>query len=264
MTGEDRDAITTAAGTVFYRRRGPAAPAAMEAGVVRRVLERLAEALDAVLAGGPDQRIDLSQLDMAAHAALADRLGQGEVRVTVRSPVAAAIDEARLAGVWRVHRSADAGDATSESLEVGAAPATLSRALADIADAPLCVAGGPADAMRARSLLTEIDHRASRHRLDGVPRVIDLTTLPLGPADRLLLDRVLGSGPVEAVASCFGRCHARATPRRHVWRVSYVNADDRLLLETVEICAIPSGIIAQREDMTDGRARLATLIAACR
>jgi hydrogenase-1 operon protein HyaF len=59
----------------------------------------------------------------------------------------------------------------------------------------------------------------------------------------------------------FGNCRITSTLARDVWRVQYFNSMNTLILDTIEIVAMPEVALAAEEDLADSRVRLADLVA---
>lgn len=177
---------------------------------------------------------------------LADLLGEGEVRFRLGDGWAR---EAVFPGVWLVEV------AGHWSVECRTVPAVVEHRLA--AGAPRPADPPLADGvMNAPALLREIALAVA----EGAEKTLNLTALPLSEADHALLDAALGIGPVSAEVAGYGACRVQATAVRRVWRVRYFNADDRLLVDAIEIAGLPVAVAAQPEDIADGLAGLARLL----
>ena len=90
--------------------------------------------------------------------------------------------------------------------------------------------------------------------------VINLTLLPLSPEDIAHIDRVLDGGSVVILSRGFGNCRISSTAARHVWRVQYFNNMQTLILNTIEVVAMPEVAVAAREDLVESHERLAELV----
>jgi hydrogenase-1 operon protein HyaF len=221
------------------------------------ILRRLHAVLDGHRVGDAPTAIPLAGLDEANLALVDQVLGVGEVSVYVSGAKPAEIDEAVLSGVWRV-RPGD-GD---EHLEVSEFPSLAWRALETGTAPNLPVSEAPEGAMNALAVLVEIRARMAAFKAGETAHVINLTLLPMALIDLAVLDDALGFGPVTALSRGYGDCRIASTSRRHVWRVRHLNADDRLILDTVEIVDIPGGGRAFQEDVDDGARRLGELMGA--
>ncbi|MBP6764735.1 MAG: hydrogenase expression/formation protein, partial [Rubrivivax sp.] len=90
--------------------------------------------------------------------------------------------------------------------------------------------------------------------------VINLTLLPLSPEDAGHLDTLLDGGSVVVLSRGFGNCRISSTAARHVWRVQYFNNMQTLILNTIEVVAMPEVALAAREDLMETHERLADLV----
>jgi hydrogenase-1 operon protein HyaF len=109
-------------------------------------------------------------------------------------------------------------------------------------------------------LLNEIRHALMALLESGQETVIDLQSLPLGPADETQLLEALGNGEVEAHLDTLGNSTIRETQVSGVWFVEHYNADEQPLSKFIEITHIPSILKAQPEDIRAGLARLTELL----
>ena len=220
------------------------------------VLRRVAEELSRYQAGSPPVRIPLNGLGDEGLANVAQSLAKGEVGITVGGNHAAEILESVFPGVWQV-RPAGGGD----YLEVGEFPSLALKALEEETDATPPPTEAPDDAMNVRPLLVEIGANMDRLPPGGEAYAINLSRMPMSLIDMAILDDALGMGPVTALSRGYGDCRIAATGHRKVWRVRHFNADDKMILDSIEIIDIPVAARALKEDMDDGGRRLANLIA---
>lgn len=93
------------------------------------------------------------------------------------------------------------------------------------------------------------------------PHCINLSMLPQSPAAMALIERCLGRGPARMVNSGYGRCQIEATAVRPIWRLRHFSNTGQLLLDSVEICPVPTAVLATAADLTDSHARLGKLLA---
>ncbi|MBV8047920.1 MAG: hypothetical protein JO171_12235 [Paludibacterium sp.] len=202
--------------------------------------------------------VDLGALDAANRQLINQLLGEGEVsaRVARRDGLRLDIQESVFAGVWRV-LTYDADERlVADRIEACPIPADVWRearafgrpalALPDAADL-----GG---LMNAAPLATEIAD-AMQHAKDEA-HVINLTLLPLSPADLAWLDALLGPGNSGVFSRGYGKCRVMATTLANVWRVQYFNGMNGILLDTVEITRIPEVALAAGDDLADTLTRL--------
>jgi hydrogenase-1 operon protein HyaF len=215
----------------------------------RAVLNAVLAALDA---GGGD--IDLAGLDTAALLLLGQVFGAGEVSARVEAGDSVVlVQESVFAGVWRL-RSSAGGAPIADRVEITGVPAVL--AATAPTDAIARPEAGP-DVANAPALLAEIEDRA---RLAAPSHVINLTLLPFTPGDGDYLDRALGRGAVTILSRGYGNCRITATAVPRVWWVQYFNAQDALILNTIEIADVPEVARAAPEDLADSRERIAEVL----
>ena len=70
------------------------------------------------------------------------------------------------------------------------------------------------------------------------------------------LDHVLGTGRVLILSRGYGNCRITNTCVPNTWRVVYYNSQDTVILNTVEVTAIPEVACAAPEDLADSLERL--------
>lgn len=236
---------------------------------VRTALLAVQGALRQALDGAPPPPISLDGMDAQARAVLNQILGEGEVSIRIAAPqgagAAATIDaqESIYAGVWRViQRDGDSGQLI-DTIEIGAAPAAalaLSRSQHHRGAGLSPQAAEPEGVMNAPSILSELSDLWSRRRSGDPAHVINLTLLPLVPADLAWIDHELGSGGVLILSRGYGNCRISSTERPQTWRVVYFNSMDTMILNTIEVVEMPEVALAAREDLADSLERVTEAI----
>lgn len=208
---------------------------------------------------GEATALALDGLEPGARALVDETLGEGEVSVLVETPAGRVeIQEATLAGVWRVR---GAGTAGRERVEIAAFPrGAVLRAFPREWPVDVDVAARRPGVVNAPAILTEIVHKSRERRPDELPHVINLTLLPLTPEDVGAIEAGLGQGGVVILSRGYGNCRIEATALRDVWRVRYFNSGDTLILDTIEIVDVPAVACAAPEDIADSAARLADIL----
>jgi hydrogenase-1 operon protein HyaF len=240
----------------------------------RAVLLAVQQALRRWLAGEPVAPIALGALSAQARALVNQVLGEGEVSIRVAAcdgapgdePHGLEAQESVYAGVWRVLRRDADGDVAHDTIEVGPVPASL-RAIAHgegrrgAALSP--AAARPDEVMNAPAILSELADHWGGHRNRGAEaaHIVNLTLLPLSPADLAWLEHELGSGRVTILSRGYGNCRISSTDRPYTWRVIYYNSMDTMILNTIEVVAMPEAALAAREDLADSLARLTEALA---
>jgi hydrogenase-1 operon protein HyaF len=251
------------------------APTLPEPGALARhagALAALQGALDALrrhLAGEtaepvkPVEPVDLAGLGEADRALVNQVLGEGEVAAQATGGSAAPAvlaQESVFAGIWRVlERQGDV--VVRDTIEVGAFPQAIVRAACeDGAPLPPLPATLPEGTMNAPSVLEELRDRSRAWREGQAAHVVNLSLLPLTPGDSEFFEQQLGRGRVMVLSRGYGNCRVVNTRAAHVWRVTYFNSQDMIILDTLEVGAVPEVACAARQDLEDSAERLAEVL----
>ena len=206
-------------------------------------------------------RRDLAGIAPEALNLLNQMLGEGEVMVQIGGTPSYRIQESVFPGIWRVLRFGADGQLSGDWVEAGGLPQVALEAAHRTGAATLRLPDAiPVGAMNAPALLHEIAAQSRSRQAGDDAHVVNLTLLPLSPADHALLEEVLPVGPVAIIARGFGNCRITSTQVRDVWRVQYFNHMNTLILNTIEVVDLPPVAQAAREDLDDSRDRLAELI----
>ena len=208
-------------------------------------------------------RFSLAGMRESARRVLNESLGQGEVSAIVRNGNGGSawhIQETAFAGVWRVQRDGADGKLAEDWVEACEMPEAVV-SCARSASFPRFDPGTlPEGVMNAPALLRELRHHASVFRPGRAPHVMNLSMLPLAPADHVAINALLGEGRVAILSRGFGNCHISSTQVRSVWRVQYFNSMNTPLLDTIEVVDIPEAARAAAEDFSDSIGRLEELL----
>ena len=113
----------------------------------------------------------------------------------------------------------------------------------------------------APTILAELLERSENLHPQPHPRVGNLSLLPHTPEDMALLEATLGRGRLTILSRGYGNCRIEATATPHVWRVRYYNSMDTLILDTIEVSAVPEVACAAAEDIADSAIRLREICA---
>ncbi|HTO79308.1 MAG TPA: hydrogenase expression/formation C-terminal domain-containing protein [Methylocystis sp.] len=220
------------------------------------LLPQLAEALAVQKASRPARLFDITDYDGDDLELIGQVLGQGEVSGVAALPdgVMAEIQEATVAGLWRVRFFDAARRLAADYLEVAAIPEIVRRA-AGLGAERLAFRAPPTGAMNVMPLLTEIDERM-RAPSGDTAYVINFSLLPMNEVDMAFLQQVLGEGSVQLLSRGYGACKVTATGARNVWSVQFFNASDAIILDTLEIGGVPAAACAAEEDFSDSAERL--------
>lgn len=221
------------------------------------LLPKIAYALDAQSENAPGTLFDITDFSDEDRALVTETLGEGEVNgiAAFANGVTAQIQEALMAGVWRI-RFTDAADRlVGDYVEVASIPAAVGEACAVL---PSAISYGPlpAGTMNVMPVLHEISEKMAAYKPGDEAHTITFTLLPMSPQDMDFLQDTLGSGPVQLTSRGYGSCRVLATGARNVWSVQFYNAMDTIILDTLEICTIPTVAIAAEEDFRDSATRI--------
>jgi hydrogenase-1 operon protein HyaF len=231
-------------------------------GAVAALRQALA-AVQACVRGESPQPVSLAGLGTADLALVHQVLGEGEVSAQVLGadgrPLVQ-VQESVFAGVWRVV-AVGADGQVRDTIECGPVPAVLLQAAredgASPAPEPMPL---PSGVMNAPSILTELAEQRHQWRAGQPAHVVNLTLLPLSPEDLGWLDRELGDGRVVVLSRGYGNCRISSAAVPNTWRVVYFNSQDKLILNSIEVCAIPEVACAAPEDLADSAERLAEVL----
>jgi hydrogenase-1 operon protein HyaF len=221
------------------------------------LLPEIAAALGSQGAVDRGRLFDLTDLGSEDRELIEQVLGEGEVSgvVALSDGIVAQIQEATMAGLWRVRFENADGRLIADYLEVGAVPEVVKRAA--IVNARAVEPGEPpAGAMNVMPILAEIAGRAAAYMPGAPSHIINFSLLPMSAEDMDHLQRQLGAGAVRMVSRGYGACRVLSTAARNVWSVQYVNAMDVVILDTVEIGGPPVALCASEEDFRDSAERL--------
>ncbi|QND69644.1 hydrogenase expression/formation protein (plasmid) [Mesorhizobium loti] len=221
------------------------------------LLRELADALAVQKADRPGRLFDITDFPDDDKELIAQTLGEGEVAgvAALANGITARMQEAVMAGVWRVRFVDGEGRLIADYVEVASIPAAVKQACSAL---PGSISHGPAPtgAMNVMPVLTEIGDRVARYSEGDPGHIITFSLFPMSPEDMAFLQETLGAGPVQLTSRGYGSCRIVVTGARNVWSVQFYNAMDAIILDTLEICDIPSVAIAAEDDFRDSEARL--------
>jgi hydrogenase-1 operon protein HyaF len=241
----------------------PRLPEPQDFAARQSAMRALRDALEAVqrwLQGVDVAPIALQNLPAGDRALVNQVLGEGEVAAQLAGPLAMQAQESVYAGVWRV-LVLDGDTPVGDMLEVGPFPRGIAQAARERAQAmPPLPAPLPAGTMNAPAVLEELRERAAAWQPGMPPHVVNLSLLPVTPGDSDLFEAVLGRGPVAVLSRGYGNCRIVSTGVRDIWRVTYFNSQDMIILDTLEVGSVPEVACAAREDLEDSAERLAEVL----
>ena len=233
-------------------------------GAAIAVLDQVLAVLQAAIRGESVASVDLSGLGAADREIVNQALGEGEVGAQVADGQGSAlvqVQESVFAGVWRViERLPDGG--LQDRIEVGAIPEVLKTcARQDGASGHRPAARLPEGVMNAPTLLQELHDHRQQWRVGQSAHLVNLSLLPLSPADMACLEEQLGTGRVVILSRGYGNCRISSTRVPNTWRVVYYNSQDAMILNSIEVVDMPEVACAAPEDLVDSEQRLREVMA---
>ncbi|MDD2876913.1 MAG: hydrogenase expression/formation C-terminal domain-containing protein [Acidiphilium sp.] len=226
-------------------------------------LGRIGDALAAYRDDGPAQSIDLTGLTATERRFLDEVLGHGEVTALVLGNPAIRIEETIFTGLWRIRSEAGEGMPAIDRLEIGPIPAILTARAAAAAgslDLPDAVTL-PEFLVNAPHILAELIARSATFAATGAGHMINLDLVPMGNEELTWLAGAIGEGPVVILSAGYGACRIRSTRLTATWWVQYSNASDALILNSLEIAAIPAVACAAADDIAESALRVRAVAA---
>ncbi len=209
--------------------------------------------------GGPLPALELVGLPAGVQRVLNETLGEGEVSAIVEAGHEIRVQETVFSGVWR-QQHIQGTQLLHDFLLAGPIPPVVGAVAAERAAPQLRSLPLPPGAMNVPALVNELQEAMDRAGPATPAHVVNLTLLPLSPEDAAHLDTLLDGGSVVVLSRGFGNCRISSTAARHVWRVQYFNNMQTLILNTIEVIAMPEVALAAREDLIETHARLADLV----
>lgn len=224
-----------------------------------QILETMLSALRDYRSGSEAVIVDLNNIDAENLDLVNQALGEGEVSLVIdedKAPVMA--QESVLAGVWRVRHLDDQKQVIRDTIEIADIPHMIKTAtFTDAAQTTeLNLPDTEHGLMNAPSLLVEINKQVVDWQTGAEPHVINLTLLPITDQELLFIGSRLGIGPVTILSRGYGNCRIGSTNIQNVWWIKYFNSEDKLILNTIEICDVPAVALAAPEDIVDSAHRL--------
>ncbi len=228
----------------------------------KALLRCLLDELRECRADQPAFRLSLGHLDTDNRRLVDQALGEGEVSIRIGGESDCRIQESVLAGVWRVREYNCCEELIADRIEIGSIPLTVSQAA--FVDARehvvLPEADLPEGVYNAPPVIAEINDKIAVLNVGGEPHVINLTLLPQSEQDLDFLDQSLGAGRVSILSRGYGNCRISSTNTENVWWVRYYNAQDKNILNSLEVTPVPGVACAAQEDLEDSAERLAEIL----
>lgn len=227
----------------------------------RQAMDWLQQALRRFEGGAEPLLANLNALDTENRELVNQILGEGEVSITCDGEIVARTQESVLAGVWRSVFLDAGGDVLADVLEVADVPhlVHLGREAGQPVDVVATIDN--ADVVNAKALLVELQAHCERFVETGETHSINLSLLPLSDAELEFLDAHLGRGPIDILSRSYGKCQVISTRMPHVWWVQFYNSMGTLILNSLEVSAVPEVVRAAPEDLRDSAERLEDILA---
>lgn len=230
-----RDPVGVRPGAAAGRASGGAADSARDSTIDSAVDSTIDSAIDNATDNAIDSAID-NAIDNAA--------GDVTVDVTGGRPMAAPGQAGEDGNRDRIER---------EYVEIGLMPtAVLRRQAARIFCSPPAEGG----VVNGPHIVSELLEQCEGREQFAEPYAINLSLLPHSPEDLAYLDAALGKGEVTMLSRGYGNCRIESTAIADVWRVRYYNSQDALILDIIEVSAVPDVACAAPEDLADSAVRL--------
>ena len=120
--------------------------------------------------------------------------------------------------------------------------------------------GEPGLSGNAPPLLRELAEQLRRLLETGEPSAIDLSALPLTPADLDWLREKLGGGEIAVTLQAGGESTLDETACAGVWWVTHRNEQGAVAAQFIEVAFVPELVKAHPADVAIGRERLAFMV----
>lgn len=226
----------------------------------KRVLQSVEH--DLLTYPAPAKANDLTGLDTVNRQFIDEVLGEGEVSIISSGKNSFRIQESVLAGVWRLQQLNEQHQVINDSLEIGIIPALLIQAAFTDAASQIDTHWTtlPEGGMNAPPLLAELNAKIASYQAGAEAHSINLSLLPQTEQDLVFLEQRLGQGTVTILSRGYGNCRITATGTQNVWWVQYFNSQDALILNTLEVSAVPEVACASPEDIADSAQRLQEIL----
>jgi len=186
-----------------------------------------------------------------------DAFGVGEVIAQAAAPMTLRVRESAFPGIWHEMVLGEGGVVLCDEWRYAREVESLIAAMVATSLTDMPPPRYPEGCMNAPALVEELRYWAGRGVLGRAVHVLNLTLLPLTATDLKVIDEWLGPPMVAVSIRSYGQCRVSNTRLRDVWRVRYFNSMDALILDTIEVTALPEVVRAAPEDLALSRERLA-------
>jgi len=120
--------------------------------------------------------------------------------------------------------------------------------------------GEPGLTGNAPPLLRELSELVKRLLASGETSAIDLSALPLTPADLDWLQNKLGAGEISVTLQANGESTLNETACPGIWWVTHHNEQGAVTSQFIEVAFVPELVKAHPEDVKTGQEYLELLI----
>lgn len=120
--------------------------------------------------------------------------------------------------------------------------------------------GEPGLTGNAPPLLRELLEQVRRLLATGEPSAIDLSALPLTPADLDWLREKLGAGEISVTLQANGESTLNETGCPGVWWVTHHNEQGAVTSQFIEVTLVPELVKAHPQDVAIGQEQLELMI----
>jgi len=120
--------------------------------------------------------------------------------------------------------------------------------------------GEPGLTGNAPPLLRELLEQVRRLLTTGEPSAIDLSALPLTPADLDWLHEKLGAGEISVTLQANGESTLNETGCPGVWWVTHHNEQGAVTSQFIEVTFVPELVKAHPQDVAIGQEQLELMI----
>jgi len=225
----------------------------------RPIFTQLSDSLAANLKGTELPTIDLFGYDLDSRNFIGEVLGEGEISILAdRLAERLNITETVFTGIW-VAKYFINGSLKKYYIETGAYPKILAEWSSTTDSMPCFPEAFPDGLMNAPALVHEIFVKSNNYTA-GTEEIINLSLLPMTSEDTAYLVKILGLAGISVLARGYGDCQISRTLLPNVWWVQYFNSTGQLILNTLEITALPKVVMAAPEDLEDSATRLAEVL----
>ena len=227
----------------------------------QEAMQWLGEALARYEPGREPQLANLTGLDAENRELVNQILGEGEVSIVAAGDVSARCQESVLAGVWRTLYFDEQERVVCDLLEVSATPHLLLAPPGDGLPIDATAPESAGDGLNALPILIELQAHLAAYDGSGKQHAINLSLLPLSESEVEFLDTRLGRGPIDILSRGYGKCQVISTQTPNIWWVRYYNSMGTLILNSIEVVAVPEVVTAAAEDLRDSATRLKEILA---